>query len=98
MRTKHIISCILISVLALGIAASNTAVYAVTEENDLSVKQNKNIDFSLLKEGYYYYDIVDCPLDKQVEVRNSLNGIVTYVTPEEATGNITKYFRLCSAD
>ena len=46
MRTKHIISCILISVLALGIAASNTAVYAVTEENDLSVKQNKNIDFS----------------------------------------------------
>ena len=46
MRKKHIISCILISVLALGIAASNTAVYAVTEENDLSVKQNKNIDFS----------------------------------------------------
>ena len=64
----------------------------------LILSYHKNIDFSLLKEGYYYYDIVDCPLDKQVEVRNSLNGIVTYVTPEEATGNITKYFRLCSAD
>ena len=64
----------------------------------LIVTYNEKMDFSVLKGGYYYYDIVDCPLDKQVEINEKLGGSVSFITPEEATKKVSKNNRLCPAE
>ena len=64
----------------------------------LIISYHEKIDFARLNKGFFYYDIVNCPLDKQVEVKEKLSGIVSYVTAEEAANMIKKYYELNSAE
>ena len=66
--------------------------------NHLIISYHEKIDFARLNKGFFYYDIVNCPLDKQVEVKEKLSGIVSYVTAEEAANMIKKYYELNSAE
>lgn len=64
----------------------------------LIITYNEGMDFGRLKDSFYCYDVVDCPLDKQVEIKNLLNGTVSYITPKEAAEKVSKNQVLCSAD
>ena len=61
----------------------------------LTVTYHESMDFSAINNSFYYYDIVGCPLDRQVEIHDTLNGTVSYITSEEASEGVSKYFRLC---